>query len=272
MKILVTLKPVPDPEQKIKLKNNMSDTEDVGFIINPFDEYALETALRLNENNAGSKPVIKDEIYVLSIGTAKISEKILRKALAMGATEAIHVEADVEELDFIGTAKIIAYVCEKIKPDLVITGKQSSDGDASQVAAYLSEYLDLPLSSYCFYIKDEGDKIVTGREVDNGIEYKTLPKPAVVTVDLRIVLPESVISIYGLNSTKPYADSPRYPSVKGFLAAKRKKITKISLDEVNFDFVKTVEYKSFEIPPERKAGIMVETVADLFNHIKKSVK
>jgi electron transfer flavoprotein beta subunit len=190
VKILVPVKRVPDPTQKAKIKDGHIDLTGASWIVNTFDEYAVETALRLLENGE-SNTRSGGEIIVVSIGPDEASKEI-RTCLAMGADRAIHVVAKDEEIDSLTVVKVLQGVIDAEKPDLVIMGKQAVDGDANQVGQMLAGKLGWPQATFAASIEVSGDSFVVGREVDGGVEYKRVPKHSVITVDLRIVGPKSV--------------------------------------------------------------------------------
>src|SRR6187549_717200 len=192
MKILVPVKRVPDPTQKAKIKDGHIDLTGASWIVNTFDEYAVETALRLSENGDSNSRTAGTEIIVVSIGPEDAAKEI-RTCLAMGADRAIHVVAKDEEIDALTVAKVLQGIVEAEKPDLVLMGKQAVDGDANQVGQTLAGKLGWPQATFAATVEMAADKsLLVGREVDGGVEYKRVSAPAVVTVDLRIVAPKSV--------------------------------------------------------------------------------
>jgi electron transfer flavoprotein beta subunit len=264
---LVPLKRVPDPELKVKIKDGAIDLSGASWVVNTFDEYAVETALRLLENGeAGSRD--GGEVVVVTIGPAEAGQQ-LRSALAMGADRAIRVDADDKSLD----SRVVAAVLEKIiaeeKPDLILMGKQAVDGDANQVGQMLAGKLGLPQATFAATIELAADKksMTVGREVDAGVEHKKIPLPGVVTVDLRIVAPKSV-----KNNVTPdsfaYADGPRYASLKGIMAAKKKPLAEKKLADYGVTTTAVTSEKKIELPAPRKAG---QIVADIPTLVKKLV-
>lgn len=271
MKILVTAKRVPDPEQKVKIKADSLDLAGANFVVNPFDEYAVETALRLTEkaDNASAR---LGEVVVLGIGPKDMSQQ-LRSCLAMGADRGILVDGQDDALDSEQVARIVKAVFEREKPDLLLMGKQTVDGDNSQVPQLVAGYLGLPQACFACQIELEKDKrsLTVVREIDGGTETKRLPLPAVVSVDLRIVLPQSV-----RNNETPaghaYAEGPRYASLKGIMQAKKKKLDQIDMASLGVSPAARVKVTSVAAPPERKAGIKVESVDQLVEKLKGEAK
>lgn len=270
MKILVTAKRVPDPEQKVKLKDGAVDLSGMNFVVNPFDEYAVETALRLTENAAANKR--SGEVVVLSIGPKEASQQI-RSCLAMGAERGIHISGSDDELDSEQVARMVAAVYEKEKPDLLLMGKQTVDGDNNQAAQLAAGYLGLPQACFAASIELAADKksVTVGREVDGGVEFKKVPLPAVVTVDLRIVLPRAVKNNETPDSHE-YAEGPRYASLKGIMQAKKKKIDNLDAGGLGVSLAPRVKVVALEAPPERGAGIKVESVDELVEKLQNEAK
>lgn len=271
MKILVTAKRVPDPEQKVKLKGGAVDLTGMNFVVNPFDEYAVEAALRLTEKaDAGGKR--SGEVVVLSVGPTEATQQI-RSCLAMGADRGIHVPGSDEALDSEQVARLVAAVYAKEKPDLLLMGKQTVDGDANQVAQLVAGYLSLPQGCFAASIELAPDKksVTVGREIDGGVEYKQLPLPGVVTVDLRIVLPKAVQN-HETAGNYDYAEGPRYASLKGIMQAKKKKIDTMDAGALGVTLKPAVKIMSIEAPPERKAGVKVESVDELVAKLTNEAK
>src|SRR5689334_7187506 len=173
MKILVPVKRVPDPTQKAKIKDGHIDLTGASWIVNTFDEYAVETALRLLENGADNTRPSGGEIVVVTIGPADAAKE-LRTCLAMGADRAIHVVADDAEIDSLVVVKVLSSIIEAEKPDLVIMGKQAVDCDANQVGQMLAGKLSWPQATFAASVELAADKqsLLVGREVDGGVDYK----------------------------------------------------------------------------------------------------
>lgn len=274
MKILVALKRVADPDNANKVKIPASgdkvDTTGLEWKPNPFDEYALEAALRLTENGATPK-VRAGEVIVVTFGP-KETETTLRGALATGADRAIRIDAGDDQLDGDLVARALKAVVEKEKPDLVLMGKQTVDGDTNQVGQLLAEYLDWPQATFAATIEEEkGGSLVVGREVDGGVAKLRVKLPAVVTVDLRIVAPASVWSTATARTHK-YNDGVRFAALPAIMAAKKKPLAELKLAELAPDTKLKVTYASFSAPPARKAGIKVKDVAELVEKLAKEAK
>ena len=271
MKILVTAKRVPDPEQKVKLKGDAIDLTGMNFVVNPFDEYAVEAALRLTEKIKGKLAKRVGEVVVMTIG-GKDSSQQLRACLAMGADRGIMVAGDDDQLDSEQVARLVAAVIEQEKPDLVLMGKQTVDGENNQVPQLVAGYLGLPQACFAGAIELDGDKknVTVGREVDGGMEFKQVPFPAVVSVDLRIVLPKAVTNPD--NAGHEYAEGPRYASLKGIMQAKRKKVDDLDAAGLGVTLASRVNIVGLEAPPERQAGIKVESVDELVEKLQNEAK
>ena len=272
MKILVTAKRVPDPEQKVKLKGDAIDLTGMNFVVNPFDEYAVEAALRLTEKVKGKLAKRVGEVVVLTIG-GKDAGQQLRACLAMGADRGIMVEGDDDLLDSEQVARLIAAVCEQEKPDLLLMGKQTVDGESNQVAQLVAGYLGLPQACFAGSIELAEDKqsLTVGREIDGGTEFKKVPTPAVVSVDLRIVLPKAVVT-QETPGGHEYAEGPRYASLKGIMQAKRKKVADLDAAGLGVSLAPLVTVVNLEAPEERQAGIKVESVDELVEKLQNEAK
>jgi electron transfer flavoprotein beta subunit len=270
VKILVTAKRVPDPEQKVKFKGNALDQSAVNWQLNQFDEYAVETALRLTESGAGSARQAGDEVVVASIGPKDVQQQ-LRSTLAMGADRAILVDGADDALDAEVVAHAVAKLVEKEKPDLVLMGKLAADSESNDVGQRLAGYLGWPQATFACSVEitDGGKALLVGREVDAGVETKKVMLPAVVTVDLRIVAPEAVKS--GRAGTA-YPEGARYPSLKGIMAAKKKPIADATLAALGVTAAPRVKVTSLEAPPARKAGIKVQSVEELVQKLHSEAK
>ena len=261
MKILVPVKRVPDPTQKAKIKDGHIDLTGASWIVNTFDEYAVETALRLLENGAENKRIEGSEIVLVSIGPEDAAKEI-RTCLAMGADRAIHVVATDAEIDALVVVKVLQAIVETEKPDLVVMGKQAVDGDANQVGQMLAGKLNWPQATFAATIELGADKqsLLVGREVDGGVEFKTVPVPAVVTVDLRIVAPRSVKNGLTPESHNYSGEGARLPSLKGIMAAKKKPMAVQKLADCGASPTAVVKELSVTLPPPGPAG---QIVADI---------
>jgi electron transfer flavoprotein beta subunit len=271
VKILVPLKRVADPDNANKIKVTPAKIETAGleFKPNPFDEYAVETALRLTENGTNTKARL-GEVIVVTFGP-KETEMTLRAALATGADRAIRVDATDDQLDGDLVARALKAIVEKEKPDLVLCGKQEVEGDANQVGQLTAEYLSWPQATFAGQIKSEGDKaLVVGREVDGGTLFIRVTLPAVVSVDLRIVAPKSVKSVHSPDHA--YPEGVRFAALMAIMAAKKKPMVEMKLAELAGDTALKIKYTGFESPPQRKAGIKVKSVGELVEKLKTEAK
>lgn len=273
MKILVALKRVADPDNANKVKVSADgksvDTAGLEWKLNPFDEYALEAALRLTENGANNK-TREGEVVVVTIGP-KEAETNLRAALATGADRAIRIEADDAALD----GRIVAHALKKIvdeeKPDLILLGKQAVDGDTNQVGQILAELLDYPMATFAATIKQEASgAFLVGREVDGGVLSLRLTAPCLITVDLRIVAPKSVYS-NKTDASFSYNEGVRFAPLPAIMKAKKKPLDVKALSDVT-TVTKTTNYTKFEAPQGRKAGVMVKDVAELVSKLKNEAR
>lgn len=275
MKILVPVKRVADPDNANKMKvspdGKKVTSEGLEWKLNPFDEYAVETALRLNEKGGTNDKL--GETVVVSIGGADVAQT-LRQPLAMGADRAILVGADDEQLDSVLVARALAGLVEKEKPDLVLMGKQAVDGDSNTAGQMLAELLGWPMATFAMSIEvaDGGKALKVGREVDTGVMNVKVTLPAVVTVDLRIVTPTSV-----KNGVTPaehkYNEGARYASLKGIMAAKKKPIDQVQLGDLGAAGQPVVQYSKFELPPARSGAVTyVESVQELVEKLRTQAK
>jgi electron transfer flavoprotein beta subunit len=271
VKILVTAKRVPDPEQKVKLKGNALDQSAVNWQLNQFDEYAVETALRLTEN-ASAGGARDGEVTVVSIGPKDVAQQ-LRSTLAMGADKAILVDGADDALDAEVVARAVQKIVEQQKPDLVIMGKLAADSESNDAGQRLAGYLGWPQATFACTVEvvDGGKALHVGREVDAGVEVKKVALPAVVTVDLRIVAPHAVKN--GKTAADhAYAEGPRYASLKGIMAAKKKPIEETSLAKLGVAAQPRTKTVAVEAPPARKAGIKVQSVEELVAKLHNEAK
>ena len=274
MKILVALKRVSDPDNANKVKvaagGAKLDASGLEWKPNPFDEYAVETALRLTENGTNPKARL-GEVVVVTFGP-KETETTLRAALATGADRAIRVDATDDQLDGDLVARALKSLCDTEKPDLVLLGKQAVDGDSNQIGQLLAEYLGWPQATFAGSIKSEADKaLVVGREVDGGTINLKVTLPAVVTVDLRIVNAKGVTSMH-TPGTHTYAEGVRFAALMAIMAAKKKPLAEVKLADLAADTALKITYTGFELPPARKAGMKVKTVAELVQKLKTEAK
>ncbi|HVO27720.1 MAG TPA: electron transfer flavoprotein subunit beta/FixA family protein [Candidatus Margulisiibacteriota bacterium] len=262
MKILVTVKRVPDPNAAIKVKPDGSGivTDNLKYVVNPFDEIAIEEALRLKDKGGGA------EVVLVSIG-GKTSSEQLRTGLAMGADRAVLVLAE-QELDSLAVARILEKLARDEKADVVLMGKQAIDDDANQTGQMLAALLGWPQATFAskaesleseaekqgipgVVVKDGTAKVV--REVDGGLETVEAPLPAVVTVDLRL-------------------NTPRYASLPGIMKARKKELKEIPVDSLGVDVKPRLKVLKLDPPPKRQAGRKVASVQELVQVLHNEAK
>ena len=243
MKILVPVKRVVDANVKVRVKADGSAVElaNVKMAMNPFDEIAVEEAIRLKE--AGKA----EEIIFVSVGPQQALET-LRTALAMGADRAILVKTD-EQTEPLGVAKVLKGVVEAEQPGLVILGKQAIDDDSNQTGQMLSALLGWSQGTFANKLNVADGSIEVKREVDGGLENIKLKMPAVITTDLRL-------------------NEPRYASLPNIMKAKKKPIETLAPDALGVDVAPRLKTLKVEEPPKRKSGIKVKTVAELVDKLK----
>ena len=247
MKILVPVKRVIDYNVKVRVKPDNSSVElaNVKMAMNPFDEIAVEQALRIKEAQKA------EEVIAVSIGLQE-SQDTIRTALAMGADRGILVKTD-QDIEPLSVAKVLKSLVEKENPSLVILGKQAIDDDCNQTAQMLSALLNWPQSTFISNLEINSDKIITIREVDGGLEHIESNLPAIISVDLRL-------------------NEPRYASLPNIMKAKRKPIEELSPEELNIDAKKRFETIRVDDPPSRKAGVILKSVEDLVEKLKNEAK
>ena len=275
MKILVPVKRVSDPDNSNKMKvsadGSSVTSEGLEWKINPFDEYAVEAALRLNEKGGANETL--GETIVVSLGSSDVMQT-LRQPLAMGADRGILVDAQDAQLDSVVVAKALAKLAEREKPDLILMGKQAVDGDSNCAGQMLAEMLGWPMATFVMRLEvvDGGNALVVGREIDTGVVNLKVTLPAVVTVDLRIVTPTAVKN--GVTPTDhAYNEGARYASLKGIMKAKKKPIDQLSLADLGVEGGPLVNYWKFELPPARSGSVtFVETVQELVEKLQTEAK
>jgi electron transfer flavoprotein beta subunit len=247
MKILVAVKRVVDYNVKIRVKSDKTGVElaNVKMSMNPFDEIAIEEAVRLKEAGKAT------EIVAVSMGVAQCQETI-RTALAIGADRGILVET-ADELQPLAVAKLLKALVEKEKPDLVILGKQAIDDDSNQTGQMLAALLGWPQGTFASKLVLEGAEAVVTREVDGGLETVALKLPAVVTTDLRL-------------------NTPRYASLPNIMKAKKKPLEVCKPADLGVDTAPRLKTLKVEEPPKRQAGIKVKTVQELIDKLKNEAK
>ncbi len=276
MKILVSLKRTADPDNanKIKIGAGGAKIETTGLEpkANPFDEYAVEASLRLIENGQTKARNAGDKLTVVSFGPKETATSI-RQALAMGADDGLLYVTDDESLDGDLVARSLAKVVEAQKPDLVILGKQAVDGDSNQVGQALAELLQWPSATFAMSVELSADKktAIVGREVDGGVVKLKLTLPAVITVDLRIVSPKSVVN-HVTPATFNYADGARFTPLPMIIKAKTKPIVEAPIASLGVDVALKSKYVGFALPPARKGGVKVKDVAELVEKLRSEAK
>ena len=247
MKILVPVKRVVDYNVKIRVKADGAgvDLANVKMSMNPFDEIAVEEAVRLKE--AG----VATEVIAVSCGLAACQET-LRTAMAIGADRGILVETDVE-LEPIAVAKLLKALCDREQPQLVICGKQAIDDDASQTGQMLAALAGWPQATFASKVVFADGKAAVTREIDGGLETLEISLPAVVTSDLRL-------------------NEPRYATLPNIMKAKKKQLDTVTPAELGVDVAPRLTVLKVSEPPKRSAGIKVADVAELVNKLKNEAK
>ena len=238
MKVLVAVQRVIDANVKVRVKGDKAGVElaNVKMSMNPFDEIAVEEAVRMREAGTAS------EVIAISMGGPKCSETI-RTALAMGADRGIHVTTDAE-LQPLAVAKLLKAIVERESPELVILGKQAIDDDCSQTGQMLSALLGWAQGTFASKIEIAGETATVTREVDGGLETVSLKMPAVVTTDLRL-------------------NEPRYASLPNIMKAKKKTIDAVSPEDLGVDASPRLTILKVDEPPPRQGGGKVADVAEL---------
>lgn len=273
MKILVPMKSVADPDNANKVKISADGTqvtsEGLEAKPNPFDEYAVETAIRILEEGVGSGK-LRGEVVVVSIGGDVMRQ--VRQCLAMGADRGIIIEGDDNQLDSTIVANVLAKLVEKEQPNLVVMGKQAVDGDSNQTAQALAELVKWPQATFAGNIEVPADlsSATVTREVDGGAAKVKVQLPAVISVDLRIVSPTGVNN--NVATGKDYQDGPRYASLKGIMKAKKKPVEKLTIADLGVSQTLKVRTVNFTAPPQRSAGVIVETVEELVAKLRDEAK
>jgi electron transfer flavoprotein beta subunit len=234
---------VIDYNVKVRVKSDQSgvDLANVKMSMNPFDEIAVEEAVRLKE--AG----IAEEILAVSIGPEKAQDQI-RQALAMGADRGILIKSE-QDVEPLGVAKLLKAVVDEEKPDLVILGKQAIDDDCNQTGQMLAALLGWAQGTFASKIEKDGDKLKVTREIDGGLQTISIALPAVVTTDLRL-------------------NEPRYASLPNIMKAKKKPLDVKDVGDFGVDISPRLEIIKVTEPPKREAGVKVESVAELVDKLK----
>lgn len=246
-RVLVGVKRVIDYAVKIRVKPDKSGvvTEGVKHSMNPFDEIAVEEAVKMKEKKIAS------EVVAVSVGPAQ-SQEVLRTALAMGCDRGIHIEVsgkDYELLQPIHVSKILAKLAQDEKADLVILGKQAIDDDCNQTAQMTAAMLDWPQATFASKVDKTGDGLTVVREVDGGLETIKTKMPAVISADLRL-------------------NTPRYATLPNIMKAKKKPIKKVAPKDLGVDTTPRIEVVSVEDPPVRQAGSILPDVDTLLGKLR----
>ena len=249
MKVLVPVKRVIDSNVKARVKADQTgvDLANVKMSMNPFDEIAVEEAVRLKEGKEHHAAGTATEIVVVSIGVTQAQET-LRTALAMGADRGVLIQSDAD-LEPLAVAKLLKAVVDEEKPDLVLMGKQSIDGDNNAVGQMLAALLDWPQATFAGKLVIDGGKAVVTREVDGGLQTVAATLPAVVTVDLRL-------------------NTPRYASLPNIMKAKKKPLDIKQAADYSVDIAPRLKVVKVTEPPKRAAGIKVASAAELVAKLK----
>jgi electron transfer flavoprotein beta subunit len=249
VKILVTAKRVPDPETVVKIAADGTSitTDNVKWVINPFDEIAIEEALRIKEKVSGT------EVVLVSIGQ-KTAQEQLRTGLAMGADRAVLVLSD-QTLEPLAIARVLHKLTDTEKPDLLLMGKQAIDDDSNCVGQMLAELLGWPQATFASKVELAGDQKAAKvtREVDGGLETINVPLPAVVTTDLRL-------------------NEPRYASLPGIMKARKKELKEIPVADLGVDVAPRLKVVKLETPPKRSGGRKVGSVQELVQVLHNEAK
>ena len=247
MKALVAVKRVVDYNVKVRVKSDQTgvDIANVKMSMNPFDEIAVEEAVRLKEKG------VVTEIIAVSCGDAK-SQETLRTAMAIGADRGILVETS-EELQPLAVAKLLKAVQDKEQAQLIILGKQAIDDDANQTGQMLAALADLPQATFASKVEIEGDKAKVTREVDGGLETIAIGLPAVITTDLRL-------------------NEPRYVTLTNIMKTKKKQLDVMKPEDLGVDVTPRLKTRKVSEPPKRGAGIKVPDVATLVDKLRNEAK
>ena len=252
MKIIVPVKRVVDYNVKVRVKSDGTgvDIANVKMSMNPFDEIAVEEAVRLKEKGAAGEGVVT-EVIAVSCGVTQCQET-LRTAMAIGADRAIHVLTDVE-LQPLAVAKLLKALVDKEQPGLIILGKQAIDDDANQTGQMLAALAKLPQATFASKVEIVGDKVHVTREIDGGLETLALSMPAVITTDLRL-------------------NEPRYVTLPNIMKAKKKQMDTVTPEELGVDVTPRLKTLKVTEPAKRGAGVKVADVAALVDKLKNEAK
>ena len=247
MKILVCVKRVIDYNVKIRVKSDKTGVEkdNVKMSMNPFDEIAVEEAVKMKENE------IAKEIVVISIG-AEACKETIRSGLAMGADRGIHINSD-EDLEPLNISKILMKIVENEKPDIVLMGKQAIDDDSNQTGQMLAALSGFSQATFASKVEKVDNFLNVTREIDGGLETLKLSLPCIITTDLRL-------------------NEPRYASLPNIMKARQKKIDSIDVSSLGLDLSSRLSVIEVNDPPERKAGIMVKDIDELMEKLTNEAK
>ena len=247
MKILVPVKRVVDYNVKVRVKSDHSGVEiaNVKMSMNPFDEIAIEEAVRLKEKGVAS------EVIAVSCGVTQCQE-VLRAAMAIGADRGILVESSAE-LQPLAVAKLLKALVDREQPGLVILGKQAIDDDCNQTGQMLAALADLPQATFASRVEVAEGKVTVTREIDGGLETLALTLPAIITTDLRL-------------------NEPRYVTLPNIMKAKKKPLETFKPDDLGVDVAPRIKTIKVSEPPKRSAGIMVPDVAALIEKLRNEAK
>ena len=247
MKILVCVKRVIDYNVKIRVKADKSgvETENVKMSMNPFDEIAVEEAVKMKEKG------IANEIVVASIGKSNCQETI-RSGLAMGGDRGIHVVSE-DDLEPLAVTKVLLKLIENEKPDIVLMGKQAIDDDSNQTGQMLSALSGFSQATFASKVEKDGSSLNVTREIDGGLETLKVSIPCIITTDLRL-------------------NEPRYASLPNIMKARQKKIEQIEILSMNLNIDPRLKVIEVNDPPARKSGIMVKDIDELVQKLKNEAK
>ena len=247
MKVLVPVKRVVDYNVKVRVKADETDVDlaNVKMSMNPFDEIAVEEAVRLKEKG------VVTEVVAVSCGP-NACQDTLRSAMAMGADRGILVETEAE-LQPLAVAKLLKAVFDKETPALIVCGKQAIDDDSNQTGQMLAALLDCPQATFASKVELSSEKVTVTREIDGGLETLSMSLPAVVTTDLRL-------------------NEPRYATLPNIMKAKKKPLDTIAADSLGVDISPRLKTIKVSEPPKRAGGVKVADVADLLNKLRNEAK
>lgn len=247
MKVLVAVKRVIDPYVKIRVKSDNSgvETQHIKMAMNPFDEIAIEEALRLREQGCAV------EVIAVSIGNDSVQET-LRHALALGADRALLVRTE-KTLESLNVAKILKHIVDKEEPSLVLLGKQAIDGDNNQTPQMLAALLNWPQATYASKMLVQDKALEVTREIDGGLETIKVNLPAIVSTDLRL-------------------NEPRYASLPNIMKAKKKPLDVFDLDSLGLSLKQHIEILDVRAPLTRTAGVTLQSVAELLDKLQHEAK